>query len=255
MLSIGAMNGNWLGAGAAIDWPRESKGCDMAGTRLAALVVSMALCAMPWATVHAASPSFDCSKAGTWAEKTICQNNELAALDAWFTPLYGQVAQRLAGKDLDDLKARRKAWLKGRDDCEAEADGTECLKTHYQWFTFQLELKFAELVESTGAAQFARSPLADCVVGPPDCVERLIEAEEAKLADAEAKAGDAATQRDRADQNVHAADRLAEANVAWRAYRNAECKRREAGSSPNAPEADYSFCLVELTRVRVRELQ
>ncbi len=83
----------------------------------------------------AAGPSFDCAKAGNWAEKTICGNDELAALDAWFGPLYGQVAQRLTGKDLDDLKAQRKAWLKQRNDCKAEADGTACLKKSYQEFT------------------------------------------------------------------------------------------------------------------------
>ncbi len=73
---------------------------------------------------HAAAPSFDCAKAGNWAEIQICKSDELAALDAWFAPLYGQVTQRLSGKDADALKARRKAWLKSRNDCKAEADGT-----------------------------------------------------------------------------------------------------------------------------------
>jgi uncharacterized protein len=225
----------------------------MTGKGMAALVVSMALCALPGATARAASPSFDCSKAGNWAEKTICQNDELAALDAWFSPLYGQVARRLAGKDLDDLKARRKAWLKGRDDCEAEADGAACLKTHYRAFMLRLELRFADLVEGTAAAQFANSPLGECAGGPLDCVERLIDAEEAKLADAEAKADDAAAERDQADQNARAAERLAESNVAWRAHRNAECKRREVNNKTS--HSDYSICLVELTRQRIAELQ
>lgn len=210
----------------------------------------------------AAGPSFDCAKAGNWAEKEICKNDELAALDAWFAPLYGQVAQRLAGKDLDDLKARRKAWLKSRNDCKAEADGIACLKTRYQEFTSELERQFAQLVGGDsgvkGAAAVAKSPLAECAgkADAPACLEKLVEAEEANLADAEAKAGDAASQRDQADQNIHLGDRLAEANVAWRAYRNTECKRRQqAGDSGADTTAVYSSCLVELTRVRVRELQ
>ncbi|MGH6959454.1 MAG: lysozyme inhibitor LprI family protein, partial [Dongiaceae bacterium] len=203
-------------------------------------------------------------KAGNWAEKTICKSDELAALDAWFGPLYGQVAQRLAGKDLDDLKARRKAWLKARNDCKAEADGTACLKTRYQEFTAELEGRFAQLVgggsgtKGVGVAAAARSPLAECAgtADAPACLEKLIEAEEANLADAEAKAGDAAAQRDQADQNAHLGDRLGEANVAWRAYRNTECKRRQlAGGSDADATAVYSSCLVELMRVRVRELQ
>ncbi len=213
-------------------------------------------------SAHAAAPSFDCAKAGNWAEKEICKSDELAALDAWFAPLYGQVAQRLSGKDGDALKARRKAWLKSRNDCKAEADGTACLKARYQEFTADLERQFAQLIAGDsgvkGAAASAESPLAECS-GQADanaCLEKLIEAEEANLADAEAKAGDAAAKLDQADQNAHLADRLAEANVAWRAYRNAECKRRQQGRAGEADRAAvYSSCLVELTRARIRELR
>ncbi len=207
----------------------------------------------------AAGPSFDCAKAGNWAEKAICKNDELAALDAWFGPLFGQVAQRLAGKDLDDLKARRKAWLKSRNDCKAEADGTACLKTRYQEFTTELERQFAGLVGGdsgmTIGATFAKSPLAECLLKAEACLEKLVEAEDANLADAEAKAGAAAAQYDQAEQNAHLGDRLAEANVAWSAYRNAECKRQQAGSGGAAAIDVYSSCLVELTRVRVRDLR
>jgi uncharacterized protein len=213
--------------------------------------------------VSAAGPSFDCAKAGNWAEKQICGNDELAGLDAWFGPLYGQVAQRLAGKELDDLKARRKAWLKSRNDCKAAADGTACLKTRYQDFTAELEGQFAQLVggnsgaKGVGAVAAAKSPLPECAgkADAPACLEKLVEAEEANLADAEAKAGDVAAHRDQADQNAHLADRLAEANVAWRAYRNTECKRRQQAGGEADAAAVYSSCLVELTRVRVRELQ
>jgi uncharacterized protein len=206
----------------------------------------------------AAGPSFDCAKAGNWAEKTICGNDELAALDAWFGPLYGQVAQRLSGKEIDDLKARRKAWLKQRNDCKAEADGTACLKEKYQLFTGELERQFADLIENSVSTRFIKDfgPIAQCLTGGPGCVERLVEAEEANLAEAEAKASEAAAQRDQADQNAHLGDRLAEANVAWRAYRNTECKRRQqAGGSGAGATVVYSSCLVELTRARVRELQ
>jgi uncharacterized protein len=226
-----------------------------------ALVIA-ALAALASGGASAAGPSFDCAKAGNWAEKEICKSDELAALDAWFGPLYGQVAQRLSGKELDDLKARRKAWLKSRNDCKAEADGTACLKTRYQEFTAELERQFAQLVGGGSGAKgagavAAKSPLAECAgkADAPACLEKLVEAEEANLADAEAKAADAAAQRDQGDQNLHLGDRLAEANVAWRAYRNTECKRRQQAGGDADATAIYSSCLVELTRVRVRELQ
>jgi uncharacterized protein len=229
----------------------------MAGLMLLALLSAIAM-----APARAAAPSFDCAKAGNWAEKEICKSDDLAALDAWFAPLYGQVAQRLSGKDLDALKAHRKAWLKARNDCKGEADGTACLKARYQEFTAELERQFAQLVGgdsgAQGAAASTKSPLAECS-GQGDaktCLEKLVEAEETSLADAEAKAGDTAAQRDQADQNAHLGDRLADADVAWRAYRNAECKRRQQGRSGDADAtAVYSSCLVELTRVRIRELQ
>jgi uncharacterized protein len=221
------------------------------------LAAAVGLASQP---ASAAGPSFDCAKAGNWAEKQICGNDELAGLDAWFAPLYTQVAQRLTGKDLDTLKTHRKSWLKARNDCKAEADGTACLKARYQDFTAELEKQFALLVGGgsggQGAAPAAKSPLAECAgkADAKDCLEQLVEAEESKLTDAEAKAGDAAAQRDQADQNAHLADRLAEANVAWRAYRNAECKRRQQAGGGDAT-AVYSSCLVEMTRARVRELQ
>jgi uncharacterized protein len=225
-----------------------------------ALVIA-ALAALAGGGASAAGPSFDCAKAGNWAEKEICKSDELAALDAWFGPLYGQVAQRLSGKELDDLKARRKAWLKSRNDCKAEAGGTACLKTRYQEFTAELERQFAQLVGGgSGAAapvSAAKSPLAECAgkADAPACLEQLVETEEANLVDAEAKAGDAAAQRDQKDQSAHLADRLAEANVAWRAYRNTECKRRQQAGGDADATAVYSSCLVELTRARIRELQ
>ena len=227
---------------------------------LAGLTLLALLSMISMAPAHAAAPSFDCAKAGNWAEKEICKSDDLAALDAWFAPLYGQVAQRLSGKDLDALKAHRKAWVKARNDCKAEADGDACLKARYQEFTADLERQFAQLVVVGGgvkaAAADAKSPLTECA-GQSDakaCLEKLVEAADASLADAEAKAGDAAAQRDQADQNAHLGDRLAEANLAWRSYRNTECKRRQQGGSGDAT-AVYSSCLVELTRVRIRELQ
>ena len=249
-------------AGSLPPFPRTMGSGTIMKVGLGVALAVAALIGSAGQQASAAGPSFDCAKAGNWAEKAICKNDELAALDAWFGPLYGQVAQRLAGKDLDGLKARRKAWLKSRNDCKTEADGTTCMKTRYQEFTAELERQFAQLVGGDSGAKgagavAANSPLAECA-GKADasaCLEKLVEAEEANLTDAEAKAGDAAAQRDQADQNAHLADRLAEANVAWRAYRNTECKRRQQAGGDADATAIYSSCLVELTRVRVRELQ
>jgi uncharacterized protein len=229
---------------------------------MAALVVSMAVCALPGATVRAAGPSFDCGKAGNWAEKTICQNDELAALDAWFSPLYGQVVGRLPAPETDDVKAQRKAWLKSRNDCNAEADGAACLTDRYREFIADLEARLAGLagggVSAGSAAPATKAPLTECagVADASVCLEQLIETEETNLAVAESAARERALNRDQTTQTTHSADRLAEANLAWRGYRNTECKRRqESAATKNDGAVVYSACLVELTRQRIQQLQ
>ena len=232
----------------------------MAGKGRTALAVSVALWTMSGAA-HAAGPSFDCSKAGNWAEKTICQNDELASLDAWFTPLYGQVVGRLPAAEADALRAQRKAWVKSRNDCEADANGAACLTTRYREFIVDLEARLAALAGSgastAGAPSAPNSALAECSAkaDASTCLEQLIETEDANLEAAEASAQEAALGRDQATQ-THIADRLAEANVAWRGYRNAECKRRQEGAASDTEAAAvFSACLVDLTRQRIQQLQ
>lgn len=230
----------------------------MAGKGMAALVLSMALCAMS-GMAQAAGPSFDCKKAGNWAEKTICQNDELAALDAWFTPLYVQVVARVGKDEAESLRARRKSWLSSRRDCESK--GVNCLIDAYREFIDQLEWRLATVIggpDSKEAAKVQASPLWECS-GQADvsaCLEGLLESDEAILRDTEEAARESAAAADQATQTTHVADRLAEANVAWRGYRNAECKRRQEGAASEVDgQAAYSACLVELTRKRIQQLQ
>jgi uncharacterized protein YecT (DUF1311 family) len=223
---------------------------------MAALGVSMALWTM---SAQAAGPSFDCSKAGNWAEKTICQNDELAALDAWFTPLYGQVLARVGKDEAESLRARRKTWLASRRECEA--NGVDCLEAIYREFIGQLEWRLsagASDVDWSKAGRAPASPLSECTgqADVQECLERLLESDEAVLNASEETAHESAVAADQAMQTTHAADRLAEANVAWRSYRNAECKRRQEGVASDVDgQAAYSACLVELTRTRIQELQ
>lgn len=169
-------------------------------------------------------------------------------------PLHGQVVARLPAADADGVRAQRKAWLKSRSDCQAEVNGAGCLTARYREFIADLEGRLAGLAgggaSTAGAAPAAKAPLAECS-GNTDasaCLEQLIETEETNLATAESIAQEAAAGRDQATQTTHIADRLAEANVAWRGYRNAECKRRQEGAASAADGAAvYAACLVELT--------
>lgn len=195
---------------------------------------------------RAASPSFDCAKAGNWAEKQICKNDELAALDSWFGPLYGQVVSRLPKAEADALRAERKAWLKDRNGCKDDKDGVGRIRARYQDFTGRLEQRLAGLVggsEVKAASPAARSSLEECGAGSDvrACLEGLLESAETDLTGAErGLTGEGA----------------GESNVAWRAYRNAECKRRQLTASGETDgQAVYSACLIDLTRQRLAELQ
>ena len=199
----------------------------------------------------AAAPSFDCAKASSWAEKQICGDDKLAALDAWLSPLFNQVVQRVAAKDADALQAQRKAWFKARNDCKAEPDGNACLAKRYQEFIGDLEHRLAAIVGGTSGAQAAapaavKSPLDECSGDDKQpCLEKLLDADERKLTAAEADS----------QKNAKDADKVEASNLAWRGYRNAECKRRSAPADQDSAAGVYTACLIQLTRARVGELQ
>ncbi|MDE1146673.1 MAG: lysozyme inhibitor LprI family protein [Azospirillaceae bacterium] len=67
-------------------------------------------------TAQAATPgpSFDCAAANRPAEKAICADAKLAALDAEIAALY-KTAQAKAGPAAEALKIEQRRWLQGRD--------------------------------------------------------------------------------------------------------------------------------------------
>ena len=82
-------------------------------------------------------PSFNCAKAGTPTEKTICSDAELAKLDATMAEDY----KCLLGIDGDEQwKISQKEFIKKRDKC---GDKVECIKAAYK-------NRFNEFSNSTG---------------------------------------------------------------------------------------------------------
>ena len=77
-------------------------------------------------------PSFDCAKAQSAAEKLVCGDAELAALDRL---LADRVAAALAAvrtldagaaEAEDELHAYQRGWVKGRDECWKVEDRRAC---------------------------------------------------------------------------------------------------------------------------------
>lgn len=68
-----------------------------------------------------ASPSFDCSKATTAVEKTICSNAQLSSLDRELSVLYKEFGS--------EQRDAQRAWIKQRNLCQAD---TACLVSSYR---------------------------------------------------------------------------------------------------------------------------
>lgn len=75
-----------------------------------------------------AGPSYDCARAATSVEKTIClpDNSDLADADRTLASIYGEVRQ-----SRPEAVADQRQWLKQRDACMAKEFPSDCLRTAY----------------------------------------------------------------------------------------------------------------------------
>lgn len=88
----------------------------------AALALALALAA-PAAPTQAQTPApqpgFDCTRAVSQVERTICADPELARADAAMTRLYAAARKGPLGNGQSGIGAAQLAWLRERADCEA----------------------------------------------------------------------------------------------------------------------------------------
>jgi|GEM_PF-564069 len=101
---------------------------------------------------NAAEPAFDCSKAQSSAEKLICSNDDLAALDRELAGVYedavGKVKSLEAGaeEELSRLKALQRGWVTGRDECWKGEDELSCIRSVYERRIAELTARY-QLIE------------------------------------------------------------------------------------------------------------
>lgn len=83
-------------------------------------------------------PSFDCAAAESTAEKLICQDGELAALDQLVADRYKAAIASIRGSDSggeaaeDALHAYQRGWIGGRDECWKTDDPRDCVAWNYK---------------------------------------------------------------------------------------------------------------------------
>lgn len=76
------------------------------------------------------TPSFDCAKAASEAEKLVCTNYALAGLDRRLAEVYAtELAKPEASKE---LAAYQRGWVKERDDCWKADDKQLCVEEAYR---------------------------------------------------------------------------------------------------------------------------
>ncbi len=93
------------------------------------------------------TPSFECSKAESEAEKLVCSDYSLAAHDNRLAELY---AAALANPEAsDDLAATQRGWVKGRDDCWKADDKKTCIAEAYMTRIAELQINSPGAVAAT----------------------------------------------------------------------------------------------------------
>ncbi len=95
------------------------------------------LCTMPCAGHSQEGPAFDCARAESSAEKLVCGDPPLAALDRHLADRFATALAVAEGLDVgakeaeETLRATQRGWIKGRDECWKEPDLRICVETAY----------------------------------------------------------------------------------------------------------------------------
>ena len=105
-------------------------------------------------SIHGYSASFDCSKASSPFEKTICSNPNLSSLDEQLANVYKTAREGTTNPD--QLKAEQIAWIKATRNCGTDAG---CIQQAYK-------TRIAALSPQAKVAQTTLPP-APAAVQPP----------------------------------------------------------------------------------------
>lgn len=103
-------------------------------SELLAFVAGFAAIAFAYSSpAQAASPSFNCAKTDSRAEKLICGDKELAIMDVEATRVFRLIRDRdgIADDQKKSLNDDRARWMKVRDDCWISGDLRSCIVSAY----------------------------------------------------------------------------------------------------------------------------
>ena len=118
------------------------------------------------AAASATTPSFDCHGKVNSAQKIICGDDTLAALDRKLGKIFIDAAQSLpSGKEIAYFVAEQQDWVRSRDGCPTTPNPASCLSSVYRTRIAELQGRF-RLVPTRGPFRFAcnGSPPQEIVV-------------------------------------------------------------------------------------------
>jgi uncharacterized protein len=81
---------------------------------------------------QAGPPSFLCSKAKTWLEKTVCKSDRLSALDLEAAVAYARVLKVVSGSAARAFTGEQNKWWAARNLCQKDKDPDDCLAGRYE---------------------------------------------------------------------------------------------------------------------------
>ena len=107
-------------------------------------------------------PSFDCSKATTWAAQQICTNPALAAQDQTLAKLYSASLSNLTMSERRQLRKDQRGWILTRGSCQFQTDPIGCLKNSFSSRIAALSVPGAAISASNAHATAFGDPVSYC---------------------------------------------------------------------------------------------
>jgi uncharacterized protein len=122
-------------------------------------------------STQAVAASFDCKKAASWVEKTVCSNPELSKLDDEMAKAYHDALASLSPEGQKETKEYQKQWLKAISPCKARRkvkyfdNSAECLKVAYERRIRELQqilIKFPDRIFRNVYGMYLKTDDEDC---------------------------------------------------------------------------------------------
>lgn len=96
-------------------------------------------------SINSYGASFDCSKASTKVEKTICENEWLGSLDEELSFFYKKLRVSLSKAESSKLLSEQREWVRERNKtCEIAYNKKSCLNNRYRKRVTKLKIQYEE---------------------------------------------------------------------------------------------------------------